>query len=176
MQFEPAGLDGAWLLRPELQQDDRGFFARLWASEEFAARGLATALAHCSLSHTRTAGSIRGMHYQIAPREEVKIVRCIKGRIHDVLVDLRPVSPTFKRWIACELTAENRHALYVPAGVAHGFQTLIDDVEVLYLISGAYDASLARGVRWNDPAFGVEWPLPPGVMSERDRTYADYPS
>jgi dTDP-4-dehydrorhamnose 3,5-epimerase len=172
--FEPAGLDGAWLLEIDPHQDDRGFFARLWCAAEFKSRNLASALDQCSLSYTRRAGTIRGMHYQAAPREEVKIFRCIRGAIYDVLLDLRPESPTFKRWVARELTADNRLAFYIPKGVAHGFQALTDDVEVLYLIDAPYDPALARGVRWNDPAFGIEWPLPPGVMSERDRTYPDF--
>jgi dTDP-4-dehydrorhamnose 3,5-epimerase len=175
MIFTPAGIDGAWVLRPEPHHDGRGFFARLWCAAELAERSLAHTIDQCSLSYTRTTGTIRGLHYQAAPREEVKIVRCLKGAVYDVLADLRPGSPTFRRWIAQELTPENRVAMYVPEGVAHGLQTLADDSEVLYMISQPYDAALARGVRWNDPAFGIDWPLPPAVMSERDRTYPDFP-
>ncbi len=174
MLLEPADVEGAWQLTLAAHEDDRGFFARLWSADEFKARKLASTLDQCSLSCTRHAGTIRGLHYQGAPHEEVKIVRCVRGAIYDVLLDLRPASPTFKRWMARELTAANRLALYVPKGVAHGFQTLTDDAEVLYLIDGKYDPALARGVRWNDPAFGIEWPLPVSLMAERDRTYPDF--
>lgn len=174
MRFHPAGLDGAWLLELEPHEDDRGFFARVWCASEFAGRSLAGVLEQCSLSYNRHAATIRGMHYQIAPREEAKTVRCIRGAVFDVLLDLRPQSPTFRRWIARELTAENRLALYVPEGVAHGFQTLTNDTEVLYLIAQSYDPDLARGIRWNDPGFGIQWPLPPGLISERDRSYPDF--
>ena len=174
MRFEPAGLDGAWVLPLERHEDPRGFFARLWCADELARRSLHATLQQCSLSYNRLAGTIRGMHYQAAPREEVKIVRCIRGGIFDVLLDLRPDSPTYTRWIARELTAENRLAFYVPKGVAHGFQTLTDDAEVLYLIGEQYDPALARGVRWDDPAFAIDWPLPAGTMSHRDRSYPDF--
>jgi dTDP-4-dehydrorhamnose 3,5-epimerase len=174
VRFEPAGLDGAWLLELAPHADDRGFFARLWCAEEFGKRQLVNSLNQCSMSYTHRAGTIRGMHYQAPPREEVKIFRCVRGAIYDVLLDLRPTSPTFKRWVARELTADNRRAFYIPKGVAHGFQALTDDVEVLYFIDEPYDPALARGVRWNDPAFGIQWPLPPAAMSERDRTYPDF--
>ena len=174
MTFESTRLAGAWLLRLDRHEDERGFFARLWSAPEFAARALASTVQQCSLSYNRRVGTIRGMHYQAAPREEIKIVRCVRGAIHDVLVDLRPDSPTFKQWIAGELTADNRLAFYIPEGVAHGFQTLSDDAEVLYLIAQEYEPALARGVRWNDPAFAIEWPLAPGVMSQRDRDFPDF--
>jgi dTDP-4-dehydrorhamnose 3,5-epimerase len=172
--FEPTELDGAWLLALDRHEDERGFFARLWTASEFAARDLTSRLDQCSLSYNRRAGTIRGIHYQAPPSEEVKIVRCVRGAIHDVLLDLRPASPSYKRWMARALSAEDRLALYIPRGVAHGFQTLTDDAEVLYLIEGKYDPGLARGVRWDDPAFGIDWPLPATVMSERDRTYLDF--
>lgn len=174
MTFEPAGLEGAWLLALDPHQDDRGFFARLWCSSEFGARDLASTLSQCSLSYTRHAGTIRGMHYQAPPREEVKVFRCVRGAIYDVLLDLRPASSTYKQWVARELTADNRLAFYIPRGVAHGFQALSDDVEVLYFVDEPYDAALARGVRWNDPAFGIAWPMQPSLMSDRDRTYPDF--
>ena len=158
----------------EPHEDERGFFARLWCAPEFARRSLAGTLQQCSLSYNRHAHTIRGMHYQAAPREEAKIVRCTRGAIFDVLLDLRPRSSTFRQWVARELSAENRLAFYVPEGVAHGFQTLTDHTEVLYLISEQFDPDLARGVRWNDPAFGIEWPMPPRIMSERDRSYPDF--
>jgi dTDP-4-dehydrorhamnose 3,5-epimerase len=172
--FESAGLDGAWLLPLDRKDDDRGFFARIWCADELHERGLDGGLAQCSLSYNRLARTIRGMHYQAAPAGEVKIVRCINGAVYDVLVDLRPASSTYKRWISRELTSDNRLALYVPAGVAHGYQTLTDDAELLYLISTRHSPAHARGVRWDDPAFGIDWPLPAGVMSERDRTYPDF--
>ena len=174
MRFEPAGLAGAWVVHLERQEDERGFFARTWSAAEFRQHGLADVLDQCSLSFNRRAGTVRGMHYQVAPREEVKIVRCVGGAIFDVLVDVRPGSPTCRQWIGRELSRDNRTALYVPEGVAHGYQTLTDEAEVLYLMAGEYDPALARGVRWNDPAFGIEWPRPVTVISERDRTYGDF--
>ena len=176
MIFEAVGVVGAWLLRLERLADERGFFGRTWSAEEFGDRGLASVLSQASLSFNTHAGTLRGMHLQAAPKEEAKVVRCVRGAIYDVVLDLRPGSPTYKRWDARELTADNRLSLYVPEGVAHGFQTLNDATEVLYLISQPYDAALARGVRWNDPAFGIEWPLPVGTMSERDRGYPDFTS
>ena len=174
MTFEPVGLDGAWLLGLERHDDERGFFARLWSASEFGERGLADRFEQSSLSFNHRAGTVRGMHYQAAPREEIKIVRCVRGAIFDVMVDLRPGSPTRGRWAGRELSDGNRLALYIPRGFAHGFQTLTDDAEVLYLISEAYEPALGRGVRWNDPAFAIEWPLPVSVISDRDRTYPDF--
>lgn len=174
MRFEPAGLDGAWLVDLDRHEDERGFFARIWCAEEFRSRGLADRLSQCSVSHNRRAGTLRGMHYQAAPHEEARVVRCIAGAIFDVLIDLRPSSATFMQWVGTELTSDNRRALYVPPGFAHGFQTLRDDTEVLYLIDEPFDAALARGVRWDDPAFKIQWPLPPAILSERDRGYPDF--
>ena len=174
MKFEPAGLPDAWRLPLQPHEDERGFFARLWCAEALRSRALPDTLQQCSLSYNRRARTIRGVHYQAAPRAETKVVRCVRGAIYDVLVDLRPESPTFKQWVAHELNDRNRLALYVPPGIAHGFQTLTDDAEVLYLIDQAYDPALARGVRWNDPAFGIRWPLPPGALSERDRGFPDF--
>lgn len=175
MRFEPAGLDGAWILDLEPHDDERGFFARVWCAEEFGARGMKDRLAQCSLSFSRRAGTLRGMHFQAPPAEEAKVVRCVRGAVYDVLLDLRPSSPSYRKWIARELTADNRRAVYVPEGFAHGFLTLTDDTEVLYLISAPHAPALVRGVRWNDPAFGIEWPMAPSVISERDRTYPDTP-
>jgi dTDP-4-dehydrorhamnose 3,5-epimerase len=172
--FEPTALEGVWLLGLDRHEDQRGFFARIWSGDEFRERGLDAHLEQCSLSFNHRAGTVRGMHFQAPPREEVKVVRCIRGAIHDVVLDLRPHSPTFKRWVARELSAENRLAFYVPKGCAHGFQTLTDDAEVLYLISEPYDPTLGRGVRWNDPAFAISWPLPASVMSDRDQAYPDF--
>jgi dTDP-4-dehydrorhamnose 3,5-epimerase len=172
--FEPTALEGVWLLGLDRHEDQRGFFARVWSGVEFRERGLDAHIEQCSLSFNHRAGTVRGMHFQAPPRAEVKIVRCIRGAIHDVVLDLRPHSPTFKRWVARELSADNRLAFYVPKGCAHGFQTLTDDAEVLYLISEAYDPSLGRGVRWNDPAFAISWPLPASVISDRDQAYPDF--
>jgi dTDP-4-dehydrorhamnose 3,5-epimerase len=174
MTFEPLPIENAWRVGAEQHEDDRGFFTRLWCASEFCERGLSSRLEQCSLSYNRRTGTIRGMHYQAPPREEAKVVRCIRGGIYDVLLDLRRGSPTFMQWCAQELTASNRLALYVPEGVAHGFQSLSDETEVMYLISEPYDPSLARGVRWDDPAFGIHWPLPATVLSARDRAYPDF--
>jgi dTDP-4-dehydrorhamnose 3,5-epimerase len=174
MKFEPAGLEGVWLLPLDPHQDERGFFSRIWSDAEMRERGLNAGLSQCSLSYNRLARTIRGMHYQAAPAQETKIVRCIRGEVYDVLLDLRPASATYKQWMSRELTSDNRLALYVPEGVAHGYQTLTNDAELLYLISAPYTPSLARGIRWNDPAFRIEWPHPPAVISKRDRTYPDF--
>lgn len=172
--FEPLGLIGAWVLQPEEIHDERGFFARTWSSQEFSSRGMSTDFVEGSLSYNRRAATLRGMHYQAAPSEETKLVRCVRGAVYDVLVDLRPSSATFTQWRACELTAANRRSVYVPKGVAHGFLTLTDDTEVSYLISPCYDPAVARGVRWNDPVLNITWPLDPVVISARDRSFADF--
>lgn len=174
MRFEPLRLPGAFLIEREPIEDERGFFARTWCAEEFAANGLCTHIAQCSVSFNRRKSTLRGMHYQAAPHEETKLVRCTRGAIYDVLLDLRPESPTYREWIAEELTEQNGRQLYVPAGVAHGFQTLVDDTEVYYQISEPYVASLARGVRWNDTAFRMTWPEGARTMSQRDQTYPDF--
>lgn len=174
MDFEPAALHGAWILHLDTREDERGFFARAWCAEEFRRHGLNAALAQCSLSYNHCTGTLRGMHYQAAPGGETKVVRCIRGAIYDVLVDLRPDSPSYGKWVSRELTADNRESLYVPEGVAHGYLTLTDRTEVLYLISSAYVPALARGVRWDDAAFGIQWPGTPAVISQRDRTYPDF--
>lgn len=174
MIFTPTELAGAFVVDVEPRQDERGLFARTWCREEFAAHGLSDALAQCSVSFSPRPGTLRGMHYQAPPHEEVKIVRCTRGAIYDVIVDLRPASPTFRRWFGLELDADNRRMLYVPEGCAHGFVSLVADTEVDYRISQAYVAEAARGVRWNDPAFGIEWPRAVELISERDRSYPDF--
>jgi dTDP-4-dehydrorhamnose 3,5-epimerase len=170
----PAPLPGAFVVEVEPVRDERGLFARTFAAEEWERAGLDPAVVQCSVSANDRAGTLRGMHYQAAPFEESKLVRVTRGAIHDVLVDLRPASPTYCRWFAAELTADNRRALHVPPGVAHGFLTLVDGSEVSYQISQRYSPAHARGVRWDDPAFGIEWPAAPRVISERDRTYPDF--
>jgi dTDP-4-dehydrorhamnose 3,5-epimerase len=174
VRFLESKVAGAFVVDLETFADDRGFFARVWCARELGERGLESRLAQCSTSFNRRKGTLRGMHYQIAPHAEAKLVRCIRGAIHDVVVDLRRESPTFRRWDAVELTAENRRGLYIPPGCAHGFQTVADDSEVLYFISEFHAPDAARGARWNDPAFAIEWPLPDPILSERDRTYPDF--
>lgn len=175
MVFHETTLPGAWLVEPERKADERGFFARVFDEDEFARRGLRTAFPQCSVSFNARAGTLRGLHFQAEPHPEAKLVRCTAGAIWDVLVDLRPDSPAYRRWYAAELSMENRRLLYVPEGVAHGFQTLMDGSEVFYQISERYHPGLARGCRWDDPAFGIAWP-PAEVrtISERDRGYADF--
>jgi dTDP-4-dehydrorhamnose 3,5-epimerase len=175
MRFAETPLAGAFVVELEPHADARGLFARTFDRAAFAERGLAGDFPEHSTSFNARAGVLRGLHFAAAPHEERKLVRCTRGAVHDVIVDLRPDSATFRSWHAEELTAENRRALYVPRGVAHGFQTLEDASEVLYLIDAAYEPSAARGVRWDDPAFGIAWPdTPERVLSERDRTWPDF--
>ncbi len=174
MIFLPASLPGAWEIRPDRKEDERGFFARTWCRNEFEDHGLNPRLCQCNISFNPRKGTLRGMHYQAAPNQEAKLVRCTRGALFDVAVDLRPESPAFRHWTAVTLTAENRSALYIPEGCAHGFITLEDDTEVLYQMSEFYCADAGRGVRWNDPAFGIAWPAEVCLISERDRTYPDF--
>lgn len=175
--FQDTPLEGVVVVEPELLGDERGAFARTFCSEEFAARGLDPRVAQTNVSLNPRAGTLRGMHYQADPYEEAKLVRVTRGAIFDVAVDLRVGSPTRLGWFGTELTAESHRALYIPAGCAHGFQSLSDDTEVLYIMSTPYVPSAGRGVRWDDPAFAIRWPEPPAVgrtMSERDATYPDF--
>ena len=174
MAFHDTALAGAHVIEPDYVRDARGFFAPLWSTGDFEARGLVSRFDHCSIAFNRLKGTLRGMHHQIAPFAETKLVRCTRGAIHDVVVDLRPDSPSFKQWIAVELTASNRRTLYVPAGCAHGYQTLTRDAEVHYLIDAPYSPAHGRGVRWNDPAFGISWPGAVEVINERDAAYPDF--
>ena len=175
MKFTPTALPGAYIVELEPVRDERGFFARSWDAEEFRRHGLAPHLSQCSVSWNDKAGTLRGMHYQAAPHGEAKLVRCTRGAIHDVIVDLRPESGTYTRWFGVELSADNRTALYIPEGLAHGFQTLRGDSEVFYQISVPYHAPSSRGVRWDDPAFGIQWPATPQrILSQRDRAYPDF--
>lgn len=171
MKFTETTLPGVLIVDLERHEDERGFFARLWCKEELAALGLNADLAQCSISHNRKQGTLRGMHYQAEPHPEAKFVQCIRGAIYDVALDLRPASPSFRKWFVAELTADNRQLLYLPEGCAHGFQTLTDDSDVLYFISTPFHADLSRGVRWDDPAFGIHWPLPATIISARDQSY-----
>ena len=177
MLFIPTILPGVYLIEVEPKADDRGLFARTYCREAFAARGLCTEWVQCNVSFNSRAGTLRGMHWQAAPHEEVKLVRCTAGAALDVVVDVRPGSPTCRQWVGVELTAENRKAVYIPAGFAHGFQTLADDTELFYQMSEFYHPESARGVRWDDPALGIEWPPCEGrVISERDRSFPDLPT
>lgn len=174
MIFTPLQLEQAWLIDIEPKEDERGFFARTWCRLELAARGLDTGIAQESISVNRRRGTLRGFHFQRAPHDETKIVHCTRGAIFDVLLDLRPQLPTFLRWQAVELTAENRRAVYIPPGCAHAFQTLTDDAEVAYRISAFHAPQAAGGYRYDDPAFAVAWPLPVSVISERDLAWPAY--
>ncbi len=176
MRFDELQIPGAFRVEPEPISDDRGFFARTFCRETFVARGLEPTVAQCNISWNRVRGTVRGMHYSVPPAEEHKLVRCTRGAIYDVLLDVRPASPAFKKVVAVRLDAESGHALYVPAGVAHGFQTLVDDTEVFYQMSTAYAASCARGVRHDDPAFDIVWPLEIAAISDRDLDFADFAS
>jgi dTDP-4-dehydrorhamnose 3,5-epimerase len=170
MIFRDTPLPGVYVLEWEPRADERGHFARLWCRKEFAERGLSAEFVQCSLSFNEHRGTLRGMHYQAAPFAETKLVRCTRGAIYDVALDLRPRSPTYCRWVSAELTPDNRRMLYIPEGVAHGFQTLEDGSEVLYEIAAYYNPEASRVVRYDDPAFGIAWPLPPVHVSERDRS------
>jgi len=172
--FTETVLKGAFVIEPEKHEDFRGFFARTFCADEFARHNLETAVAQTSISYNPSKGTLRGMHYQAPPFEETKLVRCTMGAIHDVILDLRTDSPTFKRSFGVELSAQNRKALYIPRGFAHGFQTLEDNSEVLYQMSVPYSAKQARGVRWDDPAFGIAWPDGARIIHERDRSYPDF--
>ena len=174
MIFRETKLAGAYLIEPERREDERGFFARTWCQEEFTKHGLEARLVQCSISFNRLRGTLRGMHYQAEPFPETKLVRCTQGAVYDVIVDLRPQSPTFKEHLSAILTSENRLMLYIPRLFAHGFLTLEDQSEVFYQMSDPYSPDHARGVRWDDPAFDIPWPEEPKVISARDRTYADF--
>ncbi len=174
MNLRETGIRGAHLVEMEPHEDERGFFARTWSAPELQAQGLDDTVTECSISYNAKRGTLRGMHYQAAPHEETKLVTCIRGRIYDVIVDLRPDSDTYLVTFATELSLEDRNALYIPAGVAHGFITLQDDSYVHYQIGGAYEPDAARGVRWDDPVLNIDWPLQPVVISERDVAFEDF--
>ena len=174
MKFTPLKLAGAYIIEPEPLMDERGIFARTYCRKEFEARGLNPILVQCSTSFNKRRGTLRGLHYRVAPHGEVKLVRCTRGAVYDVVVDLRSESPTFRQWCAIELTADNRTMVYVPQGFAHGFETLEDSSEVFYQMSEFHEPAHERGIRWSEPAFKFEWPFEPVVISARDRTYADF--
>lgn len=174
MLFLETKLPGVFEIHIDSKPDERGFFARTWCQREFESQGLNSKLVQCSLSFNRHRGTLRGMHYQAAPHAEAKLVRCNRGAIYDVVLDLRTNSPTFTDWLAVVLNAEKRNMIYVPEGCAHGFLTLENDCEITYQMSEFYDAESGRGVRWNDPAFQIKWPARVEVISDRDRTYPDF--
>lgn len=176
MTFTEAPLPGAYIIDLEKRGDDRGFFARAFCEKEFGARQLATRFVQANDSLSAQKGTLRGMHYQLAPRAETKLVRCIRGALYDVILDLRRGSPTFGRSFGAELTAENRRMMYVPKGFAHGFVTLADDTEAFYFVDEFYGPDQERGVRWNDPRFDIHWPTPPVVVSDKDRSHRDFDS
>ena len=174
MIFQETKLEGVFTIEIEQIKDERGFFARSFCSREFEKRGLNPHLVQCNISYNKRKGILRGMHYQVSPYAEAKLVRCTLGAIYDVVVDLRSDSLTFKQWFATELTSINRKMLYVPEGFAHGFQVLEDETEVFYQMSEFYNPQASQGFRWNDPAFKIEWPLPDACLSEKDRNYPDF--
>lgn len=174
MIFHETALHGLWLIEPERIADERGFFARVYCENEFRAHGIEFRMVQANVSYNHHSGTLRGMHFQAEPHGEAKLIRCISGSLYDVIIDLVPTSPTFRLWTAIELSAANRLSLYVPPGMAHGFQTLTDDTEVLYQMGEFYYPELARGLRYDDPAFKINWPLPISVISERDQSYANW--
>ena len=174
MVFTETKLKGAFVIELERLEDDRGFFARTFCRQEFEKHRLNPNIVQCSTSFNKKRGALRGMHYQLKPHEEVRLVRCTRGAMYDVILDLRMDSPTFKHWVAVELAAENRTMVYIPEGFAHGFQTLEDNTEVFYQMSETYHPGLAHGVRWNDPAFAIRWPVADPIVSRRDGDYPDF--
>lgn len=174
MLFDECKLKGAFVIDPEKREDQRGFFARAWCRKEFEAHGLNSDCVQVNVGYNRTGGTLRGMHFQIAPHAEAKLVRCTRGAVYDVIIDLRPDSPTYREWVGVELTADNHRMLYVPEGFAHGYQTLTADTEISYQTSQFYHAEAARGVRHNDPAFGILWPRKVELISEADRSWPDF--
>ncbi len=174
MIFKETALRGAYIIDLEKIRDERGFFARAWCRREFEAAGLTARIVQTNVSYSAKRGTLRGMHYQAPPHAEAKLIRCTRGAIYDVIVDLRADSPTYRQWIGVELAADDHRMLFVPENFAHGFLTLSDDVEVTYQVSEFYTPGAERGIRWNDPAIGIEWPMEPTVMSRKDMSWPDY--
>lgn len=174
MLFTETKLKGSYVIEFEKREDHRGFFARAWCQKEFEGQHLATRFVQANLSYNKSAGTLRGMHYQASPHEEVKLVRCINGAIYDVIIDLRPSSPTCRQWVGVELSAQNYKMLYVPKGFAHGYLTLEDNVDVFYLVSEFYTPGSERGVRCDDPAFGITWPVQISVISDKDKAWPSF--
>jgi len=174
MKFAETKIKGVFVIEPELIEDERGFFARTWCEKEFEEHGLIPSYVQCNISFNKNKGTLRGMHYQAEPWAEAKLIRCTKGSIYDVALDLRPESPSFKKWFSVELTAENRKMLYIPERIAHGFLTLEDSTEVFYQMSQYYHPESTRGARWDDPALHIEWPFTPRFISARDKQFEDF--
>jgi dTDP-4-dehydrorhamnose 3,5-epimerase len=174
MLFTETKLKGAFVIDPERLEDERGFFARSFCEREFKSHGINIKFVQCNISFNKKKGTLRGMHYQAAPHAEARLVRCTMGGIYDVIVDLRPNLGTYKQWVSFELSAENRRMIYVPEGFAHGFLTLEDNTEVFYQMSEFYAPGYGRGIRWNDPAFGITWPEEINVISDQDKNYPDF--
>jgi dTDP-4-dehydrorhamnose 3,5-epimerase len=174
MIFTETPLPGAYVIDLEPREDDRGFFARAFCRNELEAHGLKSSIAQANMSYNHKKGTLRGMHYQRPPHAEVKMVRCIAGAVWDAIIDIRKQSPTYLKWHAVELSAANRRMLYVPEGFAHGFQSLIDHSEVLYLVTEFYSPGHEVGIRWNDPRFGIEWPIPDPILSPKDAVHPDF--
>lgn len=173
MLFTRTSIDGAWLVQPEARQDERGFFERVWCRDEFAAHGLNAAFVQCNRSGSRTAGTLRGLHWQAEPHGEVKLVSCVAGRVFDVIVDVRPHSPSYMRWFGVVLAPDTRSMVYVPEGCAHGYLTLEPGSVVMYPVTAMYHPQSERGLRWNDPALSIEWPSAPVVLSPKDQSWPD---
>ena len=174
MKFTETQLEGAYIVEIEKMTDERGFFARSWCQKEFEAQGLAPGVVQTNVSYNMKKGTLRGMHYQISPYEETKLVRCTRGAVLDVIIDLRPDSTTYKKWFGLELTADNYKMLFVPEKFGHGFQVLADDTEVTYQVSQFYTPGAEKGIRWDDPAFAIDWPFPVTVISEKDNSWPDF--
>ncbi|MCH9030401.1 MAG: dTDP-4-dehydrorhamnose 3,5-epimerase [Bacteroidetes bacterium] len=170
MIFESLDLKGAYLIKPELHEDERGFFARSFCKKEFQEQGLINEFIQCNISYNKSKGTLRGMHYQLPPHEEIKLVRCTKGSIYDVIVDLRKNSPTRGKWLDIEINEDNRHMIYIPEGFAHGYISLVNDTEVFYQMSTYYDADSVSGFCWNDPVINIKWPIENIIVSEKDQT------
>ena len=175
MIFKETQLKGAFIIEAEPIGDNRGFFARAWCQQEFEAHGLISGFVQANVTYSPKRGTLRGLHYQIAPHEEVKLVRCTRGAIYDVIIDLRPKSPTYKQWLATNLTADNHRMIYIPGGFAHGYQILMDGTEVFYQVGQFYAPEYERGIRWNDPGFEIDWPInSPLILSEKDKHWPDF--
>lgn len=176
MLFKKTSLKDSYIIELELMEDERGFFARSFCQREFEKHGLNPSIVQCNISRNKAKGTLRGMHYQTAPHQEAKLVSCLRGSLYDVIIDLRHDSPTYCKWIAVELSGKNYKILYVPKGFAHGFQTLEDDTVVFYQISEFYHPESSRGIKWNDPSFGISWPILDPILSEKDRSHPFYES
>ena len=174
MRFEETPLPGAYVIRPEKRKDERGFFARVFCRDEFEKRGLNPVCRQCNISFNEHEGTLRGMHYQLPPHQETKLVFCVRGALHDVIIDLRPDSPTYRRWFGIDLDQDNCSMLYIPDGFAHGFLTLRDRTELFYLMGAPHQAAAEAGCRWNDPAFAIQWPRSVSMISGRDSAFPDY--